>query len=93
MSLANFSYLKPRKDDSRLLVLLYDQILKSLLDIKAVLVVGILYQAESVNWKMILGDSSDSAMNTPFFTAGTDPSVDWAKEILVNSRGRYMDII
>jgi hypothetical protein len=63
------------------------------LDIKAVLVVGIPGRAESVNWTMRLGDSSDSAMNTLFFTAGTDIDMDWAKEILVDSRGRYMEII
>ena len=64
------------------------------LDIKAVLVVGIPYiNSSSVNWTMRLGDSSDSAMNTHFFTAGTNINVDWAKEILVNNRGRYMDII
>ena len=63
------------------------------LDIKAVLVVGIPGQTKSVNWTMRLGDSSNSAMNTLFFTAGTDTNVDWAKEILANNRGRYMDII
>ena len=63
------------------------------LDIKAVLVVGIPSQTKSVNWTMRLGDSSNSAMNTLFFTAGTNTSADWAKEILINSRGRYMDII
>ena len=63
------------------------------LDIKAVLVVGIPYTTESVNWTMRLGDSSDSAMNTDFWTAGINIYADWAKEILVNSRGRYMDII
>ena len=41
------------------------------LDIKAVLVVGIPGQTKSVNWTMGLGDSSNYAMNTPIFTAGT----------------------
>ena len=65
------------------------------LDIKAVLVVGIPFQnnSRSVNWTMRLGELSDSAMNTLFFTAGTNTNRDWAKEILVNSRGRYMYII
>ena len=63
------------------------------LDIKAVLVVGKIGKSESVNWTMRLGDSSNSAMNTPIFTAGTNTSKDYAKEILVNNRGRYMDII
>ena len=45
---------------------------------------------------MRLGDSSDYSKNNAFFTAGKnfgEYDGDYGKEILVNSMGRYMDII
>ena len=60
---------------------------------KAVLFVGLHVKYFSTNWTLKFGNSSDPFENTSIYTAGNDAYKDWAKEVSVNSSGRYMVIV
>ena len=68
--------------------------LGAVLDIKAVLIIVIDGgQAQYLGWILTLGNSADPTANSTIFTAGLIDPLEWAKEVLVDSRGQYVAIL
>ena len=68
--------------------------LGAVLEIKAVLIIAIDgFNYEYLGWIITLGNSADPTANSTIFTAGSVDSVDWAKEVLVDSSGQYVAIL
>ena len=68
--------------------------LGAVLDIKAVLIIVIDGGWEQyLGWYLTFGNSANPTANSTIFTAGSVDSVDWAKEVLVDSSGQYVAIL